>query len=38
MILKYNYYFYQALLDQLTCKKIIDAGLKELDNRKKEYG
>jgi len=38
MILKYNYYFYQALLDQLTCKKIIDAGLKALDVRKKEYG
>ena len=38
MILKYNYFFYQAALDQSTCKKIIDLGLKEIEKRKLTEG
>lgn len=38
MILKYNYYFYQAVLKQSICNKIIELGLKEIDARKSKYG
>jgi PKHD-type hydroxylase len=38
MFLRYNYFYYQAVLTPSQCKQIIDTGLKELDNRKKVYG